>query len=290
MFQEQYVRVLEYKLELIPSILIENGAAYTSYKMHQGQRLGERVVRADRERGKVSCDCKWWGTMRLLCRHTLTVMHLLGMFGCAPFQDLPKEYIKDRWTGEARDAYDDLIIQRPLTRVEEDDEWFVRSSAEFGEIVRKAVRCDKLRPIVDMKAKELADMLKQTLLIVDAHPSEGGAPNVAADQRNRGKGIATKNPIVPKPSKNTPRFKAVSEISRMKQRKKYKDIHAKEVAAEHAARQRDLADQLAAPLGGEDRPRDCSIFFNIQYGILEVSAEHTCEVTVTPPLRLVNMP
>ncbi|CAN1189343.1 hypothetical protein LINPERHAP2_LOCUS39842, partial [Linum perenne] len=50
MFQEQYVRVLEYKLELIPSILIENGAAYTSYKMHQGQRLGERVVRADRER------------------------------------------------------------------------------------------------------------------------------------------------------------------------------------------------------------------------------------------------
>ncbi|CAN1798323.1 hypothetical protein LINPERHAP1_LOCUS21650, partial [Linum perenne] len=63
MFQEQYARVLEYKLELISGIVIANGAAYTSYKMHQGQHLDERVVTADRERGKVSCDCKWWGTM-----------------------------------------------------------------------------------------------------------------------------------------------------------------------------------------------------------------------------------
>ncbi|CAN1223061.1 hypothetical protein LINPERPRIM_LOCUS1987 [Linum perenne] len=94
--------------------------------MHQGQQLDERVVRADRERGK----------------------------------DLPKEYIKDRWTRETKDAYDDLIIWRPLTRVEEDDEWYVRSSSEFGSIVRKAVRCERLRPIVDMKAKELADILK----------------------------------------------------------------------------------------------------------------------------------
>ncbi|CAN1273536.1 hypothetical protein LINPERPRIM_LOCUS15086 [Linum perenne] len=98
--------------------MIENGAAYTSYKMHQGQRLDERVVTVDRERGKVSCDCKWWGTMRLLCRHSLTVMHSLGTFGCVPFQDFPKEYIKDRWTREARDAFDDLIIQRPFLSVD----------------------------------------------------------------------------------------------------------------------------------------------------------------------------
>ncbi|CAN1178444.1 hypothetical protein LINPERPRIM_LOCUS37176 [Linum perenne] len=181
MFQEQYARVLEYKLEIISVFVIENGVAYTSYKMHQGQQLDERVVREDGERGKVSCDCKWWGTMRLLCRHALTVMHALAMFGCVQFQDLPKEYIKDRWTREARDAFDDLIIQRPLTRVEEDDEWFMRSSAEFGAIVRKAVRCDRLRPIVDMKAKELVDILKQSLRIVDVQPVvylEGGAPNV----------------------------------------------------------------------------------------------------------------
>ncbi|CAN1801196.1 hypothetical protein LINPERHAP1_LOCUS22860, partial [Linum perenne] len=56
---EQYARVLEYKLELIPGIIIDNGAAYTAYKMYQGQRLDERVVTADRERGKVSCDCNW---------------------------------------------------------------------------------------------------------------------------------------------------------------------------------------------------------------------------------------
>ncbi|CAN1279166.1 hypothetical protein LINPERPRIM_LOCUS16910 [Linum perenne] len=136
--------------------------------MRKGQRLDERVVRADRERGKVLCDCKWWGTMRLLCRHALTVMHVLAMFGCVQFHDLPKEYIKDRWTREAMNAFDDLIIQRPLTYMEEDDEWFVRSSTEFGSIVRKVVRCDRLRPIVDMKSKDLADMLKQSLRIVDS--------------------------------------------------------------------------------------------------------------------------
>ncbi|CAN1225088.1 hypothetical protein LINPERPRIM_LOCUS2416 [Linum perenne] len=188
--------------------------------------------------------------MRLLCRHSLTVMHSLGTFGCVPFQDLLKEYIKDRWTREARESYDDLIIRRPLNRVEEDDEWYVRSSVEFGSIVRKAVRCGRLRPIVDMKAKELADILKQTLLIVDDEPVEGGAPNVPIAKHTRGKGIATKNPIGPKPSKNTHRFKAASEISRMKQRKKYKDIHAKEALAEQAACQRDLADQLVAAFGG----------------------------------------
>ncbi|CAN1331200.1 hypothetical protein LINPERPRIM_LOCUS35236 [Linum perenne] len=250
MFQEQYARVQEYKLELIPGIVVDNGAAYTSYKMHQGQRLDERVVTADRERGKVSCDCKWWETMRLLCRHSLTVMHFLGTFGCVPFQDLPKEYIKDRWTREARDAYDDLIIQRPLTRVEEDDEWYVRSSAEFGSMVRKAVRCDRLRPIVDMKAMELANILKETLRLVDDEVVQGGPPNLATAQRTRGKGIAIKKPIVLRPSKNTTRFKSASELSRMKQRKKYKDIQAKEAMAEHEALQRDLADQLAAAFGG----------------------------------------
>ncbi|CAN1346885.1 hypothetical protein LINPERPRIM_LOCUS40907 [Linum perenne] len=193
--------------------------------MHQGQRLDERVVTADRECGKVSCDCKWWGTMRLLCRHSLTIMHSLGTFGCVPFQDLPKEYIKDRWTREARDAYDDLIIQRPLTRVEEDDE------------------CGQ-------KAMELANILKETLRIVHDEPVQGGPPNVATGQRTRGKGIAIKKPIVLKPSKNTTRFKSASELSRMKQRKKYKDIHAKEAMAEQEARQRDLADQLAAAFGG----------------------------------------
>ncbi|CAN1279669.1 hypothetical protein LINPERPRIM_LOCUS17106 [Linum perenne] len=167
-----------------------------------------------------------------------------------PFQDFPKEYIKNRWTREARDAYDDLIIQRPLTRVEEDDEWYVRSSLEFGAIVRKAVRCDRLRPIVDMKAMELANLLKETLRIVVDEPFQGGAPNVATAQRTRGKGIAIKKPIGLKPSKNTNQFKSASELSRIKQRKKYKEIQAKEAMAEQEARQRDLADQLAAAFGG----------------------------------------
>ncbi|CAN1348854.1 hypothetical protein LINPERPRIM_LOCUS41611 [Linum perenne] len=135
------------------------------------------------------------------------VMHHLATFGCVKFQTLPSIYITDRWKRSARNAFH-IVIQRPLTRVENEEEWFVRSSAEFGAIVRSVPRTAK------------------------------------------GKPIASKNPLQPKPSKSTTRFKATADISRMKQRKKYKTIREKEVVDEQAAKERALDDQLAAAFAG----------------------------------------
>ncbi|CAN1350343.1 hypothetical protein LINPERPRIM_LOCUS42131 [Linum perenne] len=149
-------------------------------------------------------------------------MHHLATFGCVKFQTLPSIYIKDRWERSARNAFH-IVIQRPLSRVENEEEWFVRASAEFGAIVRKAVRFESLRPLIDLKANELACMIQESLLIIDAHsvvnPSQG-EQNRSVPCTTKGKSIATKNPLQPKPSKNTPRFKAAVDISRMKQRKK----------------------------------------------------------------------
>ncbi|CAN1248476.1 Protein FAR1-RELATED SEQUENCE 9 [Linum perenne] len=252
MFQEQYGRIMEYRLELVQGSASSTTISFIAYKMHDGQRLDDRVVNANGGAGEVECDCKWWGTIGLLCRHALTVMHHLATFGCVKFQTLPSIYIKDRWKRSARNAFH-IVIQRPLSRVENEEEWFVRASAEFGAIVRKAVRFESLRPLIDLKANELACMIQESLLIIDAHsvvnPSQG-EQNRSVPRTTKGKSIATKNPLQPKPSKNTTRFKAAADISRMKQRKKYKTIREKEAADEQDAKERALVDQLAAAFAG----------------------------------------
>ncbi|CAN1322228.1 hypothetical protein LINPERPRIM_LOCUS32316 [Linum perenne] len=182
MFQEQYGRIMEYRLELVQGSASSTTVSFIAYKMHDGQRLDDRVVNASGGAGEVECDCKWWGTIGLLCRHALTVM-----------------------------------------------------------------------PLIDLKANELACMIQESLLIIDAHsvvnPSQG-EQNRSVPHTTKGKSIATKNPLQPKPSKNTPRFKAAADISQMKQRKKYKTIREKEAADEQAAKERALANQLAAAFAG----------------------------------------
>ncbi|CAN1289561.1 hypothetical protein LINPERPRIM_LOCUS20330 [Linum perenne] len=159
---------MEYRLELVQGSASSTTVSFIAYKMHDRQRLDDRVVNANGGAGEVACDCKWWGTIGLLCRHALTVMHHLATFGCVKFQTLPSIYIKDRWKRSARTAFH-IVIQRPLSCVENEEEWFVRASAEFGAIVRKAVRFKSLRPLIDLKANELACMIQESLLIIDAH-------------------------------------------------------------------------------------------------------------------------
>ncbi|CAN1347121.1 hypothetical protein LINPERPRIM_LOCUS40989 [Linum perenne] len=43
-------------------------------------------------------DAQWWDTIAILCRHSLTIMHMIAMFGNEKFKTLDQRYIKDRWT------------------------------------------------------------------------------------------------------------------------------------------------------------------------------------------------
>ncbi|CAN0891959.1 hypothetical protein LINGRAHAP2_LOCUS17268 [Linum grandiflorum] len=60
-----------------------------------------------------------------------------------------------------------------------------------------------------------------------------------------GGGIATKFPKKPKPSKNSKRQKATSEISRMRQRTRYRNLRVKEAATKESAKARGREQDLA---------------------------------------------
>ncbi|CAN0905134.1 hypothetical protein LINGRAHAP2_LOCUS23494 [Linum grandiflorum] len=101
---------------------MDNGLySFVVYKLHKDERLDDRVVTSDVSIGEIRCDCKWWDTMGILCRHSLTVMHIQATFGHDKFSTLP-DYILSRWTRGARSAYAYLYVAMPLTREDEEEE------------------------------------------------------------------------------------------------------------------------------------------------------------------------
>ncbi|CAN1822860.1 hypothetical protein LINPERHAP1_LOCUS30123 [Linum perenne] len=193
--------------------------------MHRNERLDDRVVKVEPGDGIVSCDCRWWDTIGILCRHSLTVMHILGTFGNAKFKTLDQRYIKDRWTRSAKRNLVSLIISRPLTRGEESEQRYTRMFSKFGFIIRAALPIFEVSEMVDAAA--------------------GNEPTPPATSRI-GKTVATKFRKQPKPSKNSKRMKGIVELSRMKERNKFKRKRAKEAAIERAGEASRLQDSLAA--------------------------------------------
>ncbi|CAN0876390.1 hypothetical protein LINGRAHAP2_LOCUS11290 [Linum grandiflorum] len=144
-FQEQYARVQEYKLQPLVSDMDNGLYSFVVYKLHNDERLDDRVVTSDVSAGEIRCDCKWWDTMGILCRHSLTVMHIQATFGHDKFSTLPDAFILSRYTRGARSAYAYLYVARPLTREEEEEERYVRLHGKFGAIVRAVCRIEELQ-------------------------------------------------------------------------------------------------------------------------------------------------
>ncbi|CAN0860556.1 hypothetical protein LINGRAHAP2_LOCUS7973 [Linum grandiflorum] len=136
-------------------------------------------------------------------------MHILGRFGNSKFNTLPDIYISKRWTRGARIGFEDLRIARPLRRGEEE----VQEALKFYEAVKPPNETPE--PVPNSEQEAARDKVVGT----------GGG----------GGGIASKFPKKPKPSKNSKRQKAIAEISRMRQRAKYRNLRAKEAAAKEAA-------------------------------------------------------
>ncbi|CAN1823909.1 hypothetical protein LINPERHAP1_LOCUS30567 [Linum perenne] len=213
--------------------------------------MDDRVVKVEPGDGIVSCDCRWWDTIAILCRHSLTVMHILGTFGNAKFKTLDHRYIKDRWTRSAKCNLVLLIIPRPLTRGEESEQRYTRMFAKFGFIIRAALPILEVSKMVDAAGDALAEQVKQALALYEAPRggvntfSAGNEPTPPATSRI-GKTVATKFPKQPKPSKNSKRRKGIVELSRMKERNKFKRKRAKEATIERAGEASRLQDSLAA--------------------------------------------
>ncbi|CAN1305103.1 hypothetical protein LINPERPRIM_LOCUS26419 [Linum perenne] len=160
-FQEQYARIQEYQLEPITSGEVSDSSprqvSYLCYKMHGNERLDDRVAKVEPGDGIVSCDCRWWDIIAILCRHSLTVMRMLGTFGNEKFKTLDQKYIKDRWTRGAKRNLMSLIIPRPLTRGEESEQRYTRIFAKFGFIIRAALPILEVSEMVDAAGDALAE-------------------------------------------------------------------------------------------------------------------------------------
>ncbi|CAN0919317.1 hypothetical protein LINGRAHAP2_LOCUS31386 [Linum grandiflorum] len=268
-FQEQYARVQEYKLQPLVSDMDNGLYNFVVYKLHKDERLEDRVVTSDVSAGEIMCDCKWWDTMGILYRHSLTVMHIQATFGHDKFSTLPDAYILSQWTIGARSAYAYLYVARPLTREDEEEERYVRLHGKFGAIVRAVYRIEELQQFINTAADTLATQVQHALSVYDTRtaplhaphevPQTGAVPKSASNPsqgtvevkasaqttKKAGKSIATKFPRQTKPSKNNKRYKAIAEVSRLKVQKRFKRQRAVEearrVEAEAMADKADLA-------------------------------------------------
>ncbi|CAN0839077.1 Protein FAR1-RELATED SEQUENCE 5 [Linum grandiflorum] len=85
----------------------EGEPVYLVYKHDGNAQLDDRLVRARPQEGAVLCECKWWGTMGILCRHALTVQEALKFYEAVkppnetpePVPDSQQEAAKNRVVG-----------------------------------------------------------------------------------------------------------------------------------------------------------------------------------------------
>ncbi|CAN0858297.1 Protein FAR-RED IMPAIRED RESPONSE 1 [Linum grandiflorum] len=226
---------------------MDNGLySFIVYKLHKDEHLDDRVVTSDVSAGEISCDCKWWDTMGILCRHSLTVMHIQATFRHDKFSALPDSYILSRWTRGARSAYAYLYVTMPHTREEEEEERYVRLHGKFGAIVRAVYRIEEMQQFINTTADTLATQVQHAPSVYDtrmtplhaphevsqtgavpnsaSNPSQGPVEVTASAQtaKKAGKSIATKFPSQTKPSKNSKYYKAIAEVSRLKVHKRFK--------------------------------------------------------------------
>ncbi|CAN0917717.1 hypothetical protein LINGRAHAP2_LOCUS30476 [Linum grandiflorum] len=157
---------------------MDNGLySFVVYKLHKDERLDDKVVTSDVSAGEIRCDCKWWYTMSILCRHSFIVMHIQATFGHDKFSTLPDAYILYRWTRGARSAYAYLYVARPLTREEEEEERYVRLHGKFGSIVRAVYMIEELQQFINTTADTLATQVQHALSIYDTRTAPLHAPD-----------------------------------------------------------------------------------------------------------------
>ncbi|CAN1262510.1 Protein FAR-RED IMPAIRED RESPONSE 1 [Linum perenne] len=140
MFQEQYGRIQEYNMDTAGQTTVGTVITITVYKPDGNERLDGRVVMANTNTGEVSCVCKYWDTMGLLCRHCLLVMFVQGCNGHVAFRGLQERYIKKRWTRLARSGFFRVLAGIPRSISQVESERYITLHALFSAVVRISYR------------------------------------------------------------------------------------------------------------------------------------------------------
>ncbi|CAN1301925.1 Protein FAR-RED IMPAIRED RESPONSE 1 [Linum perenne] len=136
MFQEQYGRIQEYNMDTAGQTTVGTIITIIVYKPDGNDRLDDRVVMANTYTGEVSCVCKYWDTMGLLCRHCLIVMFVQGCNGHVDFRGLQERYINKRWTRLARSGFFRVLAGIPRSISQVESERYITLHALFSAVVR----------------------------------------------------------------------------------------------------------------------------------------------------------
>ncbi|CAN1262012.1 Protein FAR-RED IMPAIRED RESPONSE 1 [Linum perenne] len=229
MFQEQYGRIQEYITDTAGQTTIGTVITITVYKPDGNERLDGRVVTANTHTGEVSCVCKYWDTMGFLCRHCLLVMFVQGCNGHVVFRGLQERYIKKRWTRLARSGFFRVMAGIPRSLGQLESERYITLHALFSAVVRISFREEILCRLLSKHAEMLLSYANKgvedlTNLLQNGFTIQVQPLDQSSDQANttsstpmtgeqpRRAEIAVKFPRMPKPSKNTQRYKVNTEV------------------------------------------------------------------------------
>ncbi|CAN1314810.1 Protein FAR-RED IMPAIRED RESPONSE 1 [Linum perenne] len=281
MFQEQYGRIQEYNMDTAGQTTVGTVITITVYKPDGNDRLDDRVVTANTYTGEVSCVCKYWDTMGLLCRHCLLVMFVQACNGHVAFRGLQERYIKKRWTRLARSGFFRVLAGIPRSISQVESERYITLHALFSAVVRISYREEILCRLLSKHAEmllsysnkgveELTTLLQNGFNIqvqpadqpsADTNPSS--STPVTGEQPRRSE-IAVKFPRMPKPSKNTQRYKVNTEIRQSKEKNKCKKLVARENALRELAEERVAYESIASFPGSTSNPLDLTPFLSSQ--------------------------
>ncbi|XP_073129111.1 protein FAR1-RELATED SEQUENCE 5-like [Henckelia pumila] len=93
-FENELVNSLNIEFACPPSFM-ENRCEYRIRSLGQSKRI--RSVKFDMQTNEVSCSCHHFETVGVLCKHALIVLKFMNV------HQIPKKYIKLRWTKGVRD-------------------------------------------------------------------------------------------------------------------------------------------------------------------------------------------
>ncbi|CAN1313693.1 hypothetical protein LINPERPRIM_LOCUS29034 [Linum perenne] len=277
MFQEQYGRIQEYITDTAGQTMIGTVLTITVYKPDGNERLDGRVVTANIHTGEVSCVCKYWDTMGLLCRHCLLVMFVQGCNGHVVFRGLQERYIKKRWTRLARSGFFRVLAGIPRSLGQVESERYITLHALFSAVVRISFREEILCRLLSKHAEMLLSYANKgvedlTNLLQNGFTIQVQPLDQSSDQENttsstpmtgeqpRRAEIAVKFPRMPKSSKNTQRYKVNTEVRRSKEKNKCKKLAARENALRELAEERMAYESISSFPGSTSNPLDLTPF------------------------------
>lgn len=134
MFQDEFLQTTSYSV----AEHISNDALHL-YKIRREDGTRDYILHFNSENCTISCSCKLFESLGLLCCHALRVLNLNDV------KTIPEQYILDRWTKVVKEGYN---TERP-TKVAQDNSGDSVKTLRLNRLMRKAFTLMNLAATLD---------------------------------------------------------------------------------------------------------------------------------------------